>query len=316
MDQNNLESTAEPAREKTGLDRFAHLTPSIGGGFSDSRDQDISKASTIDDLIQKPVEPTTDQNASTLAFAKNRDDSGKDKSKTESKFPAGGSKSASPSKEGGKNDDEEFMPFEDKKSSNIGLAFVWIAALVAVGGAIFFYLIGNSAVSKLAEVNDQKNSVSAQVSSSTYSDVTAKAAGFKAAVEKMSQAKADRFPMSDFLPQIYTAIDKNVTLTSLSLSADGKLSFSGTTNSYKSAAEQLATLKAWQVNSQTAFGGVTLDSYSQNISDKGAVTVPFSISGQLNKTVFTSPVNITTGTTATSGQTVTTGNTATSGGSL
>ena len=312
MDQNNWGNSPEPAK-KEGLDRFAHLTPSVGGGFSGPKPDNSTNMPTIDDLLKKTgdnskledakapepsVANSADKNSSPL-FNSNTDKFDEHKIKAEEKKPA--MAELKPDKSGKVNldgKDDDFLSFEEKKPSGAGGFFIWAAAIIAVAGAVFFYLLGNSAASKLTEENGEIDSINAQVASSSYKDVAVRAADFKAAVAKMSSADSTRFPMSDFLPKIYTAIDKNVTISSLSISADGKISFSGTTNSYKSIAEQLATLKAWQQSGKPGFTTVSLDSYSESVSDKGVVTAPFSISGQLDRSLFVTSTAATTGTTA------------------
>lgn len=176
---------------------------------------------------------------------------------------------------------------------NLPALLLWIGAVIAITAMVFFWFLSRSAAQKLADKKSEKDATIAEISTPTYASVEAKATAFQAAVNQLKTASSGRYVFADFLPLFYGRVNKNVVVTNLAVGSDGKLSFDGTTDSYKSAALQLASLQSWKINDKVVISNAQLLSESEDVSQ--GVVVKFAISGNIDKTVSlkTSPTNTT-----------------------
>lgn len=176
------------------------------------------------------------------------------------------------------------LEFDEAKSFNAGLLLAWFGVIIAIAGTVFFYLLYNSAKNSISDKENSKNDIIAQINSSQFADVSAKADQVRSAVSVLVSAKLDAPSINVILPSIYQAIDKDVVLTTLSLSSDGKVAFSATTKSYLSAGQQLMTFKNYLVGKDKLFSTVDLVSMT---ADTARGNVPVTINAQVNSTAMT-----------------------------
>lgn len=202
---------------------------------------------------------------------------------------------ATGSTEGKSDGTDELVQYDENKGNNLSPLFLWIAAIFSIVGTAYIWFASSSVAQALSDKKTEKDSVIAEIVSPTYVDVESKATSFKSSVDQMQVALAARYSMSDFLPKFYANIDKKTTVSNLSISDDGKLTFDGLTDSYKSVAEQIATLTAWSVGSNKVLSDVKLLSVSEDTSS--GVVVKFALSAQVDKTVDLKTVADTSATT-------------------
>lgn len=194
------------------------------------------------------------------------------------------------------------VSYDNPNHTNVAGLFMWLAAIIAVAGTVFLWFLNSSTTQALADQNSEKDKIVSEIVSPTYVDVETKATSFKTAVDQLSQAVASRYSVGAFLPKFYAHINKNVSVNNISIGTDGKLSFDGTTTSYKGVAQQVATLTDWSVDSKKVLSNVQLLSVSEDISS--GVVAKFAISATIDKkidlaTVATSAASPTTTTPST-----------------
>jgi len=183
----------------------------------------------------------------------------------------------------GGDDIADSLTISDRGKANVAGLLLWLSAVVAIGMTVFFWFLNQSVAQDLADKTIEKDQVVAEISSPTYAALESRANQFQAAVNKLSTATKDRFSMEKFLPLLYAKINKNVVISDLSVDDSGKISFSATTDSYKSAAQQIETLKSWEIGGNKVATTVTLDSESESVDT--AVVVSFSVSATIDKNV-------------------------------
>lgn len=198
-----------------------------------------------------------------------------------------------------KEDTEDLSTFVDENKFNYAILINWASAAVAISLTVFFWLLSQDVISKVDDLNIKKNAVISQITSVDYANVEKQASSFKSAVSELKKAQAARYAMDDFLPKLYLQIDKNVIVSNIAITKDGKLSFDGKTDSYRSAAEQLLTLQAWTVSEKHVLRNADLVSVSENIDKSGKAEVPFSITADINKTIDLNPITTSTDSTTT-----------------
>lgn len=201
----------------------------------------------------------------------------------------------------GKSPEAELTQFQGKTQVNISLVLLWSAAAIAVLGMGLFYLLSYSANQAVAEYQKTLATKDVEIEKGKKIANESEIVSIKAVVGQLKSAEANRFSMVDFLPLLFDHIDKNVMLNTLAVSSDGIISFTGKTDSFRSAAEQIMALKAWQIDKKDALSGVTLGAVSATKADDGRVTVPIAISATFAKELL--PIAI-SGVSSTSGTTV------------
>lgn len=186
-------------------------------------------------------------------------------------------------KENLKNDDV----FEiDKASSfNLSIFILWVCAVISMSAATFLWLMDHSAKQDLADKKTALSQVVGTISSSGYIGVEEKASAFKSAVTELSSAKQSSFSMEDFIPKVYSHINKDVVVSNIALTSDGSINIVGQTGDYRSAAEQVLTLESWKIDDENVFSDVKLGSVSLNFDENGAATVPISITAKFDKSL-------------------------------
>lgn len=179
---------------------------------------------------------------------------------------------------------EEIETFGKSKPFNVGIFMLWIAAVLSILGTAYFYLLQKDSSSKLQAKKDELAQIDTQLQSAAYTAVEQKATDFKSSVTALKSATtAKKYQMNDLLIQVYTHTNKNIIVSSLSITDQGKISFSGTTDSYRSAADQLVTFREWKSGTKTVLTDLSLGSVSEKINTNGKAQVSFVITGTINK---------------------------------
>jgi hypothetical protein len=161
----------------------------------------------------------------------------------------------------------------------------WVVVFVSLAGSVFFWLLNNSAEQAIKSKTQEKTDIINEMSSPALSDVELKATAFKAAVTELSKVSKSRYSWDEFLSKFYGRISQNTKVTDVSLTADGKVSISGVTGSYRGVADQILLLREWQINKMTIIKDVQLMSTSQSLNEEtNKVEVQFAISGIIDKT--------------------------------
>jgi hypothetical protein len=160
-----------------------------------------------------------------------------------------------------------------------------MTAFLSLAGMIFFWLINRSAEEALKSKNLEKSEIISQIGNSYLADVESKATMFKSAVAELTKVNKSRYLLSSFIIKFDNQIAQNVQLTNLGIGADGKIDIGGTTNSYRSVANQIMLFKDWKVNGVNILRDVQLMSISQALNeDKNINEVTFLVSANLDKT--------------------------------
>jgi len=189
-------------------------------------------------------------------------------------------------------EEDDVIEFSEHGSFSLSLFLLWLTAVLCLLGTVFFWFLNQSANQQLDDANQEKNLVISEILSPTYANTEKDATSFKSAVEQLESAVASSYKYSEFLPLFYTKIDKDVTLSSFSIGSSGQLLLSGTTDSYRSAAEQSVALQEWQINDKEILKDVDLSSVSENVSGDEPI-VQFTISATINKSVGLKDLSVT-----------------------
>ena len=144
----------------------------------------------------------------------------------------------------GKKDVAGSIKMSEHADFNFSLLVLWMVACFSVVITLFFWWVQRDEEAALQEKLSAQNTVTQQVNLPSNLEVEKKAIAFKNSVSQLSAAYKSRFGMTAFLPEINKKINKNVQLSSLNVSSDGTVAINGTTNSYKSVAEQVMSLQA------------------------------------------------------------------------
>lgn len=179
----------------------------------------------------------------------------------------------------GSKEDMEIIQFSNSSSFNLGYVFFSLAAVISIGATFFFWSANNNVSTALAEKKNEKDSIIADITSPTYKDVEKNAADFKAAVIELKQVSAEKYSISEFLPELYKHITKDVQVKNISVKNKTEVAFDGTTSSYRSVADLVVALRTWSVISD-----VTLNSASLNVGKDGKSEAVFSITAKIDPT--------------------------------
>ncbi|HOX41631.1 MAG TPA: hypothetical protein PK263_05590 [bacterium] len=186
---------------------------------------------------------------------------------------------------GNKSDEEDIIRFDtnDKKTSPAAILLV-CCAIIAIAATVFFWMMKRDAVNKADIAGTKLSELEAQLASSELAATDQQAKNFKASVGALQIAEAQRYKMGAFLPELYKKVNKNVRFVNISVDNLGKISIDAVTSNYKAAGEQAMTLKEWQVGSDNVLKDIEIAAISEKI-EEGVVSVPFTLSSTLNKTV-------------------------------
>lgn len=212
-----------------------------------------------------------------------------------------------------KDSEPEITKFEEKNKTNMALVLLWVAAAISVIALGGIYLLSSSAQQQITDTKGKLDktdkSIDAKIAIAKESDVKS----LKEVTAQLKKVKAERFSMVEFMPIFFQHINKNVTIDTFAVSSEGVISFSGKTDSFRSAAEQVKTLEAWQIDKKNALSGVTMGAVSATRAEDGKITVPIAINATFDKALLPKAIEIyksatapevTSGSTATTSQTI------------
>jgi Tfp pilus assembly protein PilN len=172
--------------------------------------------------------------------------------------------------------DDSFSQFKEHSAFNFPVAITWTMAVFSIVATLFFWWMNKNLTETLKEKDSEKATILQQIAS--QGDTEKKANDFKLSVNQLKAAYAEKYSLSTFNTELYKKITNDVKITSLSVSADGTLSMSGTTASYRSVADLLVALKSWDT-----LESVDLLSTATNITSTKLETT-FSLSAKIDKT--------------------------------
>lgn len=176
---------------------------------------------------------------------------------------------------------DETVTFSSHPSFDFGVLLSWLVALCAILITIFFWWLNKDLGVTISEKESEKTQIITEITNKNNTELERKAQGFKSSVMALKKAKAEKFNMSKFASDLNTRITNDVILTSLSVGADGSLSLSGETATYRFTGDLMMALKSWDVISE-----VDLKSVSIQQKDDDSKVVVFSITAQVDKTKF------------------------------
>jgi len=173
--------------------------------------------------------------------------------------------------------DSSFAQFKEHPSFNFPVALTWVAAVLSVTATLFFWWINRNLTDSLSEKTTERDNIKQQILN--QGDIEKKANDFKLSVEQLKIAYTEKYDFSAFTAELYKKITNDVTLESLAITADGSVSMSGNTKSYRSVADLMVALKSWD-NLQD----IELLSSAINETEDGGVITVFSLSAKIDKT--------------------------------
>lgn len=181
---------------------------------------------------------------------------------------------------GATNSRDNLIQLGSHSSFNFALAVAWLVALLAVLATLYFWWLGKNTMDVVLEKQTKLESIEQQIKTPAMAKAEKEANDFKASVGILSKAKKDRFSITEFLPSFYTKITNDVKISSLSLSADGALSISGTTQNYRTTADLVMALRSWSSLSDVELSSVSM---SAGTNKDSKLQASFSISAKVIK---------------------------------
>lgn len=176
-----------------------------------------------------------------------------------------------------KNSDFNNVGFSDKQSLIVTTS--WISICIAILVTVLFWLLDSSAVSSYKTKQKQKDLIISDIASSDFAVVDRKVSGFKSAYDEIKKALSEKFVMGDFLTDLYSVINTDVSIRNISVTSDGKLNIDGVAESYRSVSDQMLSLK-----SLANLQNIELLSASMSTSSSGKTEVPFVFGADILKT--------------------------------
>jgi len=173
---------------------------------------------------------------------------------------------------------DNFAEFTDHQSLNFGVILLWIAAVIALLATIFFWWSSSNTTDILAEKQSEKDNIIQQILSPSYKDVEQKASDFKSSVNQLKEASKERYSIDTFNKTLFSRINKDITISSYSLAADGTFALAGEAASYRIVADQMMSLKDWD-----GLKDVDLTSIAADVESGNYETINFSITAKINK---------------------------------
>ena len=174
---------------------------------------------------------------------------------------------------------DNLVQMGDRPTFNFAVAIAWLIALLAILATMYFWWLSKNISDVMADKQTKLDAIDAQIKSPALVKAEKDANDFKTSVSILSKAKTDRFSVTTFLPDFYSKITKDVQISSLSLTSDGKISIAGTTKSYRTTADLTMALKSW-----TQLSDVQIQSVSMSAPEGGGnPKATFSISALVKK---------------------------------
>lgn len=176
-----------------------------------------------------------------------------------------------------------FVGFKEQSSFNFAVLITWLAAAFSILAVLFFWWMNRNLTDSLSQKTTEEQNIIQQITS--QGDTEKKANDFKLSVNQLKSAYAEKYSFTAFTTQFYTKITNDVILTNMAIAADGTLSISGTTTTYRSVADLMVAMKSWD-----SLTNIDLLSVATSV-ESGKVETTFSISAKIDKTKQKSVLN-------------------------
>ncbi len=165
------------------------------------------------------------------------------------------------------------------KSSNMPMVVYWLAFVLGLIFVVFFWFLGFNTSNAIEDKQQEKDQISALLSSPDIVKVELEATNFKSAVSNLNVASASRIRKTKLMEDIFKNFTKDVRISSLSLSATGEMSIDGVAPSYKSVGELMLALGENKRVNSVALGSVA---FSSSGNPKSGEKISFSITSTLD----------------------------------
>ena len=175
------------------------------------------------------------------------------------------------------NDFEKFS----NKTSNMPMVVYWLTFALSLIFVASFWFLGFNTANALEEKQQEKDQIVALLSSPDIVEVEQEATNFKSAVTNLSTASASRVKKAQLLSDLFKNFTKDISISTLSISADGEMSMDGVAPSYKSVGEFMLALGENDRVSDVSLGSVSL---LTSESPESGENVSFSLSSMLEMT--------------------------------
>lgn len=183
-----------------------------------------------------------------------------------------------------RNNDDAF-DISSGKSTTFAMFICWVAVLASLAGTVFLWLLNNSVKEAIKSKGQEKTEIITEIGNPSLADTELRATAFKTAVTELSRINKSRYSLDEFLTKLYSNIAKNIEATNIAVTADGTISLSGKTVSYRAVADQMMLFKDWKVNDKHIIKDVQLMSTTQALNEETKkIEVTFLISGTIDKT--------------------------------
>ncbi|MFA6963553.1 MAG: hypothetical protein WC227_02465 [Patescibacteria group bacterium] len=165
--------------------------------------------------------------------------------------------------------------------SNPSIIILWVGVAISVLASGFLMYQNFSMKSRVADKKVERDTTVAKLDSSNYRQIRAEATEIQAKIAQIEAALDRRYPMADFMPQIFQRINSNVTVTSISLTNEGKFAMTGKTDSYRGAADQVMTFEAWKSKDIAVMNNIELGSIAISAANNNTGSVPVTITAAI-----------------------------------
>lgn len=173
---------------------------------------------------------------------------------------------------------DAFSAFQEHASFNVGMALVWLAAVLAMSMTMFFWWMNRTQAGLLEDRKSEKEAIVQQLNSPNNKDIEQRANAFKDSVTELKKAYGAKYSYGTFINSLYTKLTKDVKINNFSIGADETVTINGTTSSYRAVADLAVALKSWE-----NLSSVELLSTSNSGEEGKAIETVFSISAKINK---------------------------------
>ncbi len=176
--------------------------------------------------------------------------------------------------------DDQFKIMSDS-GNEATAAVLWAGVAVSVLASGFLMYLNFSMKGKVADKKAERDTITAKLDSSDYKQIKADASEIQAKTAQIEAALAKRYSMANFMPEIFKRINTNVTVTSISLTNEGKFTMSGKTDSYRGAADQVLTFESWKSEGESVMEKIELGSIAISATRNSTENVPVTITATI-----------------------------------
>jgi len=183
-------------------------------------------------------------------------------------------------KSGASDSNDRFKVIADSGTDS-PIAILWVGVAISVLASGFLFYLDFGLKNKVATKKLDRDTVTTKLDSSDYRKIKEDASILQIKIAQVQAALARRYSMANFMPEIFNRINSNVTLTSISLTNDGKFTMTGKTDSYRGAADQVMSFTDWKVEDKAIMDNIELGSIAISASKDNKGNVPVSITATI-----------------------------------